>query len=337
MFNFSHLLAPFFSTALIALDVDGRSCAVSVLVKKHGKVKEDFRKEFKCVNNELPIEAAKLIRAYKRKYPFTYLGVLAKTYNQGLASTTSRSKMAKFGINVNDSVIIKLDTWVCYIKKRAIDENRVRYLKALGLDYLFSPFLLIYSLVSNSLHKRNCLYILAQKNSITLLIADKSNVLFGGYFFLGNDLEVNPKEENLSEIHSMLDMKNIEGLIGSSVEELKEIGELEDINKEVLEEEFLPKEVQARKDEENKQSHLEELRDLARANNATEIIINCISEFYGNDIYTSDFLEKVVILDSYGISRQAIEHIKSTLLLDIEVKKIELTKSIIALMQKESR
>ena len=42
-------------------------------------------------------------------------------------------------------------------------------------------------------------------------------------------------------------MKNLEGAIGSAIDELKEIGELEDIDKEVLEEEFLPKEIDLKK------------------------------------------------------------------------------------------
>lgn len=338
MLGFSRLLRPFFSTAFIGIDVDGRNCSVYVLVHKNGKIKEEFCKEFKCVNNELPIEAAKLIRTYRNKYPFTYLGALSKTYNQGLVSTKNPKQIAKFGINVNDNKFIKLDNWSCYIQKRAIDENRVRYLKALGLDYLFSPFLLIYSLVSANLRKRNCLYVLQQQNTVSLFIADKNNVLFGGYFFLSSDLDIdNETQDDLQEIHSVFDMANIQDIIGLPSQEFEEIGELEDIDKDVLAEELLPQEFQEQKEQEAKQSHLQELKDLARANNTSDIIINCINEFYSNEIYKSDFLEKVILLDCYGISQPALQHLRSSLLLDIEIKPIELSKTIVKLMRRENK
>ena len=131
-------------------------------------------------------------------------------------------------------------------------------------------------------------------------------------------------------------MKNIEGAIGSSVDELKEIGELEDIDKEVLQEEFLPQEIQIQKQKQEEQSRIEELRDIARAHNAAETIINCINEFYSNDIYRSDFLEKIVIFDTYGISPQALAHIKNTLLLDVELQRVNLGKILLELIQREN-
>ena len=118
---------------------------------------------------------------------------------------------------------------------------------------------------------------------------------------------------------------------------LEEIGELEDIDKDVLAEELLPQEFQEQKEQEAKQSHLQELKDLARANNTSDIIINCINEFYSNEIYKSDFLEKVILLDCYGISQPALQHIRSSLLLDIEIKPIELSKTIVKLMRRENK
>lgn len=319
------------------MDIDGKICNVSIVVKKNGRVREEVQKEFKCINNELPIEAAKLIRNYKRKYPFSFLGAFSKTYNQGLVSTTQKSKVSQFGIKASDNVFIAFDDWMCYIQKRAIDENRVRYLKALGLDYLFSPFIALDMLVKRNLRKRNCMYILQARSSISIMVADTQGVSFGGYFSLGNALEVGEDtQEEIGEINSLLDMKNIEGAIGSSIDELKEIGELEDIDKEVLQEEFLPQEIEIRKQRQEEHSRIEEVRDIARAQNAAETIVNCINEFYSNDLYRSDFLEKIVILDTYGISPQALTHIKNTLLLDVELKRVNLTKILIELMQREN-
>lgn len=337
MLHFSSLLRPLFCTTLIGVDVDGRVCNLSIVVKKNKHIKEEIHKEFKCINNELPIEAAKLIRSYKRKYPFSFLGAFSKTYNQGLVSTTQKSQIQQFGIKASDNTFITFDGWMCYIQKRAIDENRVRYLKALGLDYLFSPFVVLELLSKPILCKRNCMYILQSRSSISIMVADTQGVSFGGYFSLGNALEVgDDTQDEIGEVNSLLDMKNIEGAIGSSIDELKEIGELEDIDKEVLQEEFLPKEIEIKKQKQEEHSRIEEFRDIARAHNAAETIINCINEFYSNDLYRSDFLEKIVIFDTYGITPQALSHIQNTLLLDVELKRVNLTKILIELMQREN-
>lgn len=337
LLHLSSFLRPFFCTTLIGVDIDGKTCNVCIIVKKNGRIKEEIQKDFKCINNELPIEAVKLIKTYKRKYPFSFLGAFSKTYNQGLVSTTQKSKVSQFGIKPNDNVFITFDNWMCYIQKRTIDENRVRYLKALGLDYLFSPFVALDMLIKKHLRKRNCMYILQARSSVSLLVADTQGVSFGGYFSLGDALEIgDDTQEEIGEIHSLLDMKNIEGAIGSSVDELKEIGELEDIDKEVLQEEFLPQEIQIQKQKQEEQSRIEELRDIARAHNAAETIINCINEFYSNDIYRSDFLEKIVIFDTYGISPQALAHIKNTLLLDVELQRVNLGKILLELIQREN-
>ncbi len=334
----SSFLRPFFSTAFIGVDVDGRFCKVYVLARKNGQTKEEFCKEFKAFDNKLPAEAAKLIRAYKRKYPFTYLGSISKTYNQGVIDTTQRVKLSKFGIKPDENLFIRMRNWACYIQKRAVAESRARYLQALGLDFLFSPFIMIYTIIAHKmLRTRNCLYVLQQRSNISLLVADKKNVFFGGYFPLSSDLEgIGDDDNEHSEISSILDMKNIDGLAGTSPEELRELGELDGIDEEVLEQEIAPKELKNRKKAQGEQARIEELRDLARANDTSEIITNCVSEFYSNDMYKSDFLDKIILLDTYGISNQAVEHIRNSLLMDIEVRPVDVTKTLIELMQREN-
>ena len=83
-------------------------------------------------------------------------------------------------------------------------------------------------------------------------------------------------------------------------------------------------------------SRLEGLRDLARASNAAEILKNSINEFYSNPIYAStQFIESIVILDTYGITEQAVDHLRNALMLDIEVRALNIPEALIALEQAE--
>ena len=74
------MLRPFFSTILIGVNLDAKVCSLKIVVIKSNHVKNSITKEFKIVDKELPMEAAKLIKDYQRKYPFTYLSAMSKTY-----------------------------------------------------------------------------------------------------------------------------------------------------------------------------------------------------------------------------------------------------------------
>ncbi|TLD96766.1 hypothetical protein LS71_003950 [Helicobacter jaachi] len=330
------LLRPFFSTILIGINLDGKVCSLKVVVMKNKRVKSTFSKDFKIVDKELPVEAAKLIKNYKRKYPFTYLSAMSKTYNQGLAHCTKRSELIKFGINAKTSYIVDMpNQWLFYIQQLAIDENRVKFIRALGLDYLFSPFVLVYESIKLKLTSKVRLYVLQERASITLFVANKSGVYFGGFFMMGGELEHNDDDStSVPEVRSLKEMSDLDSLLGS-IDELHEIGELEDLDEELIRKEFAPQELDSAKQQEAEMSRLEGLRDLARASNATEILKNSINEYYSNPIYDAQFIESIVILDTYGITEQAIEHIRNALMLDIDVQPLNIPDRLIELAKAE--
>lgn len=330
------LLRPFFSTVLIGINLDAKVCALKIVILKNGHVKSTLAKEFRVVNNELPIEAAKLIKSYKRKYPFTYLSAMSKTYNQGLAHCANKaSDLVGFGIDSQTSKIVEMpDGWLFYIQNLAIDENRVKFIHALGLDFLFSPFVLIYDFVKDQLTKDIKLYVLQERSAITLFVASRAGVYFGGFFMMGNEIEGNDGGDNsVLEVKSLQEMGDLESLIGS-VDELNEIGELEDLDEELIRREFAPQEFDVAGDQDNS-SCLGGLRDLVRSSNIVEILKNSINEFYTNPIYSAQFIDSVVLLDTYGMTEQAVEHIRNSLMLDVKLKRVEIPDMLIALAKSE--
>lgn len=332
------LLRPFFSTVLIGVNLDAKICVLKIVVMKNKTIKSSLTKEFKIVDKELPVEAAKLIASYKRRYPFTYLSAISKTYNQGLAHCSKKTDLLKFGVNAKTSKIIEMPhQWLFYIQQLAVDENRVKFIRALGLDYLFSPFILVYENVKKTLTKEMQLFVLQERGSVTLFVADEKSVYFGGFFMMESGLDSSGEDQNtMVEVHSLKEMKNLDTVIGS-IDELNEIGELEDLDEDLIRKEFMPEEIDSQKAQEAEISHLEELRDLARASNATEILKHSINEFYSNEVYSARFIEKIVILDTYGITEQAIEHIRGNLMLDIEIRSLSIPDALIELAKAEMK
>ncbi|WP_300732369.1 hypothetical protein [uncultured Helicobacter sp.] len=330
------LLRPFFSTILIGVNLDGKVCSLQIVVMKNNKVKNTINKEFKIVDKELPIEAAKLIKSYKRKYPFTYLSAMSKTYNQGLANFSKKGDLIKFGVNSKTSRIVEMpNQWLFYIQNLAVDENRVKFIRALGLDLLFSPFMLVYEHIKNQLGNKIKLYVLQERASMTLFVADKKGVYFGGFFMIGGELEQSDDDNSsMTEVHSFKELSELDSILGS-LDELNEIGELEDLDEELIRKEFAPDEVDSQKQQEAEMSRLEALRDLARASNAAEILKNSISEFYSNPIYNAQFIETIVILDTYGITKQALDHIRQSLMIDVKVLPLNIPEALIRLAKAE--
>ena len=113
------------------------------------------------------------------------------------------------------------------------------------------------------------------------------------------------------------------------------IGELEDLDAELIRKEFAPQEMDTQEQQAGISS-LEGLRDLARASNAAEILKNSINEFYSNPIYeNTQFIESIVILDTYGITEQAVDHLRNALMLDIEVRALNIPEVLISLAKAE--
>ncbi len=299
-------------------------------------MKKTFSKEFRIADKELPIEAAKIIKDYKRRYPFTYLSAMSKTYNQGLANCRKKGDLIKFGVNAKTSHIVEMpNQWLFYIQNLAIDENRVKFIRALGLDYLFSPFALIYENVKNKLTLGIKLYVLQERGSITLFIANRKGVYFGGFFMVGGELEQSDKDNTpIAEMHSLEELSSLDSILGST-DELNEIGALENLDESLIRKEFAPDEVDSQEAQEAEISRLEGLKDLARASNAAEILKNSINEFYSNPIYNAQFIESIVLLDTYGMTEQAIEHIRNALMIDLQVLTLNVPDALIELAKAE--
>ncbi|MDE7235155.1 MAG: hypothetical protein K2N45_00820, partial [Helicobacter japonicus] len=62
---------------------------------------------------------------------------------------------------------------------------------------------------------------------------------------------------------------------------------------------------------------------------------NSINEFYSNPIYNAQFIESIIILDTYGMTEQAIEHIRNALMLNLEVRPLDIPDALIKLAQQE--
>lgn len=318
----AQLLQPFFSTILIGLDIDEEICQVNILRIKNKRVRQNIKTEFKIINNLFSLDALKLIHFYQKKYPFTYLGILGKTPNQGALPTTKLEEYINFGISSQGIKVMPFDYWSAFIKDSALTQERGQ-IKNLGtIDCIFSPFTPI-SFLAQKENKQTTLYILQSRQSVALCIARESKIIYGGVFDISNDIA----ENNIPEAQKSgnVDVLAFEDILNSLSDDLEDLDELDNLDSDA--ELMEPHQANDEK--------LNELKDFMRATTIANIIEHTIQEYYGNPHYQGTFIDQVVILDTYGIAPDAINHLKDTLMLDIIVKPFSPAQEVTSLMLKE--
>ncbi|PAF41192.1 hypothetical protein BKH45_07905 [Helicobacter sp. 11S03491-1] len=312
---FSRLIRNFFSNVFIGVNVDSKICSLKVMRIKDGKVIEDFNREFKTIDNEVSMDAIKLIRSYQEKYPFTYLSAMSKNYNQGIINKEKKEDLSKYGINPKECNILDFNTWKVYIKNSAIQENAARFSKINGIDFLFSPFIVIYHRIKNKIGSKTSLYVLQERSSVSLLVADLEGIYFGGYFMVEGeveDMEIEQESLEKKDFHTDLPTMDYKD------EDLDdEIDDLVDLDSEFFIDKLNEKLLL---DNQEEDSSKDKVNDLTKISIVSNIIQNSLREFYSNELYESKFIEEIVILDAYGISDGALNYLGENTM--IETSKI---------------
>lgn len=317
--NIKTIVRPYFSTVIICVNSDGKYCNVFVKRTKGGAVLEEVTRTFRTYESEFPMEAAKFIRSYKRKYPFSYLATISRTYNQGILDTNDSENMALYGVDVSENKVMYFkEGFSIYLKENSIKDIQYKFMTALGLDYLFSPFLIAYLCAKDDLDIDYRLYILQERTASTIIIVSQNGVHFGGYFMIDDSIESNIELQSQEMGESGVD--KILGSLDNLKDELEESGYLDS---------FTP----SKKPIDHKQN--DEEIDYSRAVTIASIINSCLNEFYNNDIYNSKFVEEIILLDTYGITDKAIQYISENTMMDVRIEDVNILKCISILTKEE--
>lgn len=323
---FSGLSRIFYSRVFIGLNIDSGVCQLHIIRTKSNKIKQNIKTNLKTIDDSIPIEALKLITFYKKKYPYTYIGMISKTYNQGAIPTTNPKEFIKLGVNLQGYKAKFFDnTWCAYIKEEDCQQLITPSSELERIDLLFSPFLPMYNQAKKEGSKTS-LYILQEKKNICVMISDGKKVFYGGYFEVEGELteaNLSPQESNPMVANS----SKFEDILDSLSDNLED---LEALDIDLLEEE------QSNEDfEQHEKDKIEELRDFMRATTIVGILENVITEHYNNSYYQSNFIDQIVILDNYGITPDAVKHIKDSLMIETYVRPFSIPEAITLLMLEE--
>ncbi|GAA7042474.1 hypothetical protein Kyoto41A_01940 [Helicobacter pylori] len=310
----------FCSQVYISFNVDHNLLSAQILRIKNHRIKEKFFKTFETKvetkNGEVPIQALKIARTYSQKYPYTYFSAMSKAKEvlceKQAFEQIKRENQDYRACEVNQKYCV-------YVESKDFLKDFKRF-KIQDVDFLFSPFSLIYDFVHDHLEEKPLLYLLLERSRFYFLIADKKEIFLAKSVFLEEQPEefIERKEEDSME----MDNEAVNLFLSEIQEDIDSLEEAMGLD--------------SSKDNSEKN---EDAYSLIEGMTNIPLIAGVLQEglcsvYHSRDI---DFVEKVVVLDSCQIHQKALMHLQETLMIEVDRLDFSLVErlNILARMENE--
>jgi hypothetical protein len=305
----------------IAITLEEKRC---VIVVKHIKKSKEIATEtkiFKIENKDrLDKKVVEYLNELQEATEQTYISIFLNTLGQGAVSGCGIEKLETAGVEVDSVKHVCIDNeFSVYASLTDIKWINGIFSKV-GLDYIYSPFLVLNHCIDKFNHKDVVLYILHTNNGLTLMVKKGQKFLYGTFFNIAK--EKNALNEDFDSFSSddMDDdfMEEIEIDEDFGSDEVYEMAEMNDVM--------------------DFKEGLDIIHSLSPQDSRVIKYLNLsLNEFYDSSLYESEFITKIKIYDAAdeSINEDIIKYIEEDLLLETGIKKINLADKMIEISQKE--
>jgi len=344
--SFSSKIQKYFTNLFISIVEGEDSYRLFCKVLKNNKLLNKFDKTFEIAPNDEKLDSTieDYIISLQEKYNTVYVALLLNSMGQGAIKGTHDTDFQKFSVHSNSVKTVKFKSWSSYVSY--IDLNWIqKTYKDIGLDFVYSPFVILYNLLSGYKLKHNLtLYILNQEASITIGIFKGDTLCFGAFYKVDNDVKLSVSMDiddwGDAEEENSESMVELDDLDSDKLLNLDELGELDALNDESDDEKFSDLKDEDNLDNlsslESEDSGIEDLELYGRDLDIFNFLQKALGEYYKNDIYESDFIEDAIIFDGYDIGQEMIHRIEDDLMLSLEIHKVDIAEVVCDLSLKEA-
>lgn len=340
------LFRPLFATVLIGVNYNSTACHIKVVKKRGGHIVEENDKEFKILDGNLSAEVIKFIKRLKSRYAYSYVATLSKSSEQVLVPGSKKNQFGSFNVNEKEYKFVKLPSAFAFILKDDITQYQTMFKKAKGLDFLFSPFVLLFFKAKTFVGDKPKLFVLQEKENLAVLILTRKAILYGSFLPMSAGEQVmNVRDSLPSSLTDDTLVATTSSQTGSTAQGLDdlntELGGLEDELEDYENFDFdsitggTSDNISGSSDSDEEGSNMDNLQDLGRSTTIINLLQAAIKDFYNNSLYDSDFIEEIVFFDCYGISPQAVDNIRSNLMIDLSLVNLDLLKELTNIIQIE--
>ncbi len=341
-----------YNKIFVTIVVNDTFSTVHVEVVSHkGSVQDSATKEFETTS--LSDDMYDYIEHYTEQSPYYYISVLDYSLSQGAVPTCRVDDFSLY----TDLLSLKhkcfKDSWAFFTTKQNIKEIEKNY-EDIGVDFIFSPFLVLSHFFKDKLDEKNSMFVFVQEDAVSICVFSHSELLYATHKkIVKNHHE---EEDELVMEDDMLDMDDdaieldsidlddvdIDDAIGGSlddfgdIEDLDSLDEIEDFSdskdlEEELEDEYEEANEEDEKDKDDEEDEPVDSKDY----DVFLIIQNAMEHFYKDDIYKSEFVEKIYVADSIGLDDDLKKYLEDEMFVSAYIRKADLLAEVLDITKME--
>ncbi|WP_457745352.1 hypothetical protein [Sulfurimonas sp.] len=308
------------------------------MCSKKGVV-EHLHKEFETT--AVSAEMVEFLSFYIKESPYFYISILDMSPLQGVIPTCNKHRLEYYYSDIATAEYKCIEnSWTFYTSKNDIYEIEKRY-RALGVDYIFSPFIALKHFFKDKIDKNLALYALVQENFISIAVFENGVLLFGDHL----DLETTDDAEDMilaSAIDDEVDLELDDGIdldevdVEEAIESLEDFSDIEDLDSIEDIDEF-----SENKDVEEELMESDEVLQEGDAQHFNEdyqrfsLIQSSIGHYYKDEKYESRFIENIYIADGVGVSRDLKKYLEEEMFFNVYIRHIDIGIEICELAKEE--
>ena len=282
------------------------------------------------------------IHQFATDTPFYYIATLDISNDQGAIPTCDKKEFSKFK-DLSTSQYFCIDKlWTCYTSKIDL-QAQIGFMDELGLDFIFSPFVVLKDFFSDKISGPIALYVLILESAIIVAVFRDSKLLYGDYIDMSLDMEDNTDisslEDDAMSSEEMgldesvnLDQIDLDGDLDfdDELEDMDDFDNIEDLDSiEELGTEDLEQKLEENYEEASSDEIEEYEQEKAQEEESTKdfhrfsLIQNSLANYYKDPRFESDFIENIYVADDVRVSNDFKRYIQEEMFLNVYMRSIE--------------
>lgn len=313
----------FFSNVFICLNLDHEALQVHIERLKRKKSLGVTNKVYPVKNGLVPIKVLKDAREFMQTYPFSYFCGMSKSMDQGMCKKDQLERHLGPGIHKEDLVLLEVDQYYFFIPKWALKHDIERFNSILPIiDYVFSPFLLLYGCIKPIMEDNAAIYGLLEHSRFCVMVSHHREICYSKWYAM----EIDEENFDIQNKEVEEDYEREEALLKSFLSSIE-------ANLMHMDPDFHEN---ANKEEKSPSSQDPKalVDNMVHVSDIVKFLQESVKTAYDNYL-VGDFIEKVWILNTYRISPKMLEILQDELMLEIVHMPISIVEQINILAKKE--
>ena len=331
------ILEALYNKVIVNIVLKRSSCDVYIELYSKTKIVDSSMKTF--TTTTLTSEVLEFIASYTKESPYSYVAVLDISPDQGAIPTCTKNQLSLYKDLASYEYKCFNEKWVYFTLKNDLYETE-KFYKEIGVDFIFSPFVVLYNFFEDKVKSHIALYILVQDSYISLSIFENSQLLYAEHL----DMETSTDDEMLSQVmddedidlgeSSGIDLDDVDVI--EDMEDLDDFGDIEDLDSleeidefsdsQDIEEEFY--EAAEPIIESNDEEFNEDYQRFS-------LIQTSLGHYYNSSDYESQFIENIYIADGVGVSSDLKRYLEEETFLNVYIRHLDIPMEICALAKEE--